>query len=500
MDWINKLSFGYLQKATPSTPISGESNKINQKPKQPGTVPPTGGDTSPSINKSITSEIFTQMDFKEVLVPGFERKIIPTIRLLTRFNADFGQALYDITQLANTGIDISFDESVTPDKRQEMVSAIEDASELWCDGCAGMTGLITKMMSQLMVGGAISNEWVLNSNLRGVGNIVFLNPEEVAWVREGNRYKPYQLRVGYRITDKKMGTDSLNKLNPSTYKYFALGGDEDSPYGIPPYLTGLDPIGTQGDMMKNMKFIMKNLGMLGYLNVLVEKPEIGDDESDDDYKKRLDRILTETKESMDRGLADGISVGYKNDHEFEFQATNKNMGNFDTAWQTNELQVASGLKFDAAFLGRSYNTSETSITILFTKMMSQLTSIQELVSKNLSFGFKLHLLSLGYQVKKVKVTFNKSTITDSLKYQQAEEIKIRNASKLYADGIDSIDDYAKRIGRNKADQREPRIPLIQTGTPDEVAKKKKRKGQKQDAQKKTTDKKNPQGTIRKQNN
>ena len=478
---------------TPKT----EELKPTTESKQKTRAPADGG-YGASINKNITAEIYTNLDFKDVLVPGFDRQLVPAIRLLCKFNPDFSQALYDITQLANTGIDLKFDDSVDPKKATEMCKYIKEQAKSWGDGVAGITGHINKMLSQLIVGGAISNEWVLSKDLKRVSNVVYLNPEEVAWVKEGGRYKPYQMKVGMRYTNN-MDSKMLNKLNPNTYKYIALNGDEDSPYGIPIYCSALESLGVQSDMMTNIKFIMKYIGMMGYMDALVEKPDQQDDENDDKYTKRLEGLLKTTKERVLSGMKDGVNVGFKGDHEFEFQSTQKSVGNIDQVWQLNELQMASGLKFDAAFLGRSYNTTETSITILFTKMLSQITTLQELVAYNLEYGFKLALLAAGYSFKSLEVKFNKSTVTDTLKYQQSEEIKIRNLSKLYGDGIIDMDTYAKAVGRDFADQQKPRVPLVPQGTAGQQIKKEVRKDQKSKSQKKSIDKKNPQGTIRRQN-
>lgn len=484
--------------AIPTEKPEGNSNIAPKKNTQ-AALPAAGGYTA-SINKGITGELYTKMDFKDVLVPGFDRRLIPSIRLLCKFNPDFSQALYDITQLANTGFEIKFDSSVTADKATEMTAYLREEAKTWGDGIAGLTGHVNKMFSQLMVGGAISNEWIVSKDLKRISNVVYLNPEEVAWVREGGRYKPYQIKAGYRFMDNQ-GEDTsktISKLNINTYKYLALNGDEDSPYGIPPYCAALESIGVQTDMLTNIKFIMKYLGMMGYLDASVAKPDQNDDENDEEYGKRLNSILHETKGRVMEGMKDGVNVGFKDDHEFEFQSTQKSVGNIDAIWQLNELQLSSGLKFDAAFLGRSYNTTETSITILFTKMLSQLSTLQDIVSNNLEFGFRLALLLGGYKFKTLEVKFSKSTVTDTLKYQQSEEIKIRNNSKLYVDGVISQEQYAKNLGYDSPDKTKPRIPLVQTGTPEQQIKKETRKDQKSKSQKKTIDKKNPQGTIRRQ--
>lgn len=443
---------------------------------------------------------------KRVLKPSFDLEVIPIIRSLSKINPDISQAISDTVSLVNTGIqDIKFDKSVTPEKALEMKKYLVDQSKLWGAGTAGMHGLMNKMVSQLFIGGAISNEWVPNREKTAIVNLVFLNPENVAWVRKSGRYAPYQRMYHnflntFKVSKKFNAMEyTLKKLNPSTYKYLALNGDEDTPYGIPPYMAALDAIKTQGDMMENIKFTMNMIGLMGYLDAKMEKPDQQDNESEADYRARLEGILEQLKARVQEGMKDGVNAGFKDDHEFDFKSTTKSTGNMEQIWQLNELQIASGIKFDSAFLGRSYNSSETSITILFTKMLSILANAQNILKENIHYGFQLSLLMAGYSFKDMRIEMNRSTISDSLKNQQGEEIKIRNNRVLYADGIISQEQYANNVGVPSADQDEPRVPIDGDKVTDDKIAKENRKDDKGKSQKKTTDKKNPQGTIRRQN-
>jgi hypothetical protein len=434
-------------------------------------------------------------DIISILQGDFQFEVIPVIRKLCKVNPDMSQALTDLVQLANTGHKIKFDPGVSAQQQEAMRYEIEQASRNWADGVAGNDGLVNKMIAQIMIGGAISNEWVPSLRLSAIDNLVFLNPENIRWGynKKTQRYDPYQ-KVQNGIINNGEARLNYIPLNKNTYKYFGLNSDSDLPYGNPPYLAALDPVSTQKYMNDNIKFIVETLGLMGYLDVTIEKPEMQDGESDKAYQDRLESLLSKAADRVKKGFRDGINVGFKDDHEFEFHSTTKGSGNIEALFSQNELQVASGLKYDSAFLGRG-STTETMVTILFTKMLSQLTNIQNLVKENLEYGYSLHLKLKGFKFKYLDVEFNKSTITDDLKYQQAMEIKGRILRVLRMDGIISQDQYADGMGYKKPYQQEPVVPFVVNQDPGGVQKKQKREDGKDRSDRKGTDKKKPQGTI-----
>lgn len=483
----------YLWGEKPVELVKEESNLVKKSVDVP--LPP--GRVSKNEHEGKTMEVINSL--VEIIQPDFMFEVIPAIRKLCKVNPDMSQALQDLTQLANTGHKIKFDPGVNAQQQDLMREEIENASKNWGDGVAGINGLVNKMISQVMIGGAISNEWVPGNDITfnpGITNLVFLNPENIRWGynRRTQRYEAYQkIYNGYAYTKDH---PFHIKLNPYTYKYFALNGDEDIPYGTPAYLAALEPISTQKYMLDNIKFIMEQIGLLGYGDILMDKPDQMDNESDKDYINRLENTLTKLKERAKQGMRDGLNVGFKDDHEFEFHSTTKDLGGVDMLFNNNEKQVASGLKYDAAFMGGRGNTTETMITILFTKTLSQLTNIHNIVAENLKHGYTLHLRLKGFKFKYLDVEFNKSTITDDLKYQQAQEYKLRNNRVMYADGIISLEQYADNMGYKKPDQKEPRVPIDPDGALAKAEQHKERKDQKDRSARKTRDKSKPQGTIK----
>jgi len=419
--------------------------------------------------------------------PEFNFESIGTLRKLYKHNEDVGSVLMDLVQLTNTGHKIKFDQSVKPDMVDKMRKHLRERSKDWGSGTAGVHGIINKMIAQIWISGALSAEMVPARGLTHIDNVVLVDAETIRFKlrKKDGRYEAYQLLKYFTGFSKQ-----YIKLNPNTYKYYGLISDTDTPYGVPPFMTALKGIGTQDMMKKNIDHILNQMGLLGYLEVNVEKPDQGGDESVPIYTKRLNKLLDETKENVQQGFLDGVVVGFKEDHEFNFQATTKNLNGVPDLFNQNENQIANGLKTSGTFLGLSGSGTEQMLSIVFTKMLSQLKNVQLLLSAFLEELYRLELVMAGYDFKSLSVNWNPSTITDDLKIQQATEIKQRIAHNLWIDGIIGQEAYADRMGEEKADRVvEPPPPA---GYDTDSVKKEKKEGDKDKSDRKGRDKKKTQ--------
>lgn len=473
-------------------PIDSKDNNAMPTPR----VLPTGRASVAPTTDTILP--YSDSD-KEVLTPEFYLELIPYIRKIVHTNPNMSQALSNIVELGNTGHVINFDPSVDPKKIVEMRQHLDNVRKKWAPAKASADGITDKMMRQIMISGALSVEWVPKNDLSGIQMVAMVNPETVRWQydKRKNQYQPMQ-KVDNSGT-KNFPENNLVKLNPHTFNYFALNGDTDIPYGIPPYLASLDPYATQKIMKDNLKFLMEQVGLAGFMEMLMEKPDIQGGESHDQYASRLSKFLDEAKARAKEGFRDGISVGYKEDTEFKFHATSKSLQGVSEFYNINEMDFSSGLNMDSSMLGRSYGTSESQITVVFTKLLSQLNTIQQMVSRCWEYGYALELRLAGFEFKTLTVEFNPSTALDELKYQQAEELRIRNANQLYVDGIISQEQYAHRVGYESPNMAEPRFLPTSLETPQErAARQKAENAKKNETDKKGRQKKKPQD-IPKQN-
>jgi len=465
-----------------------------QAEKKPVDVAPKGGRISrPDL--SYSSMINGLEKKMRVLQPEYLRTLIPVIRKASKFDSDIAQALYDTVTLVNTGHKIYFDDSVPQAKVDRMRKHLREKGKTWGDGVAGVHGIVNKLISQIMISGALSVEWVPElSPMPGklpstLDNLVLVNPEtiEFSWNNARKRFVPYQRRTP---TNSKSLATNLFKMNPQTFNFFCLMGDEENPYPIPPYMTALRHIETGLVMDLNIDKIMDQLGLLGFFEAQVEPPVRNDGESIGSHETRCETHLDKTKEALQSGLKDGIVVGLKDQHEFKFNATSKDLNGVGELYNQNKRNTATGLKTTPEFLNVSGGKgSETSITVLFSKMVSQSKNIQTMVSACLEFGYSLELRLAGYSFNNLKVKFNPTTISDDLKIQQAIEVKIRNLTALYNQGIVGQDQFADDMGYDKPNQKEPRAPA---GDPLGDAKKKAdREKDKDKSDRKTRDKNKP---------
>jgi len=420
--------------------------------------------------------------------PDYLFEVIPIIRRLVTYNEDFGQVIFDLVQLCNTGYEIRFDKSVKPDDVDKMRRHLTNKARVWNDGVAGMNGLINKLIAQIFISGVVANEWVINQNMDGVDNIFLVKPETIRWRynKRKHRYEPYQ-----KIVNPKSPKDVYRKLNAFTFKYYGLLGDTESPYGIPPLIPALSALKKQKVMDKNIDHIMDQLGILGFQETKLEKPEQHRNENDSTYEKRLEKLLYNTKESLKSSLKDGLVVGFKDDHEFDFHSTTKNLAGVSDIYTQNQIQLSKGLKHPPTFLGIRSDKSETHINIVFTKMLAQLANVHEILKQNLEFGFQLELRLAGFKFDFLELKFKPSTITDDLKLQQAREIKIRNTIALYQQGILSQDQVADENGYEVPDVKEPRQP-IDGEDPTGSKKKEDREKDKDKSDRRSRDKDKPQ--------
>jgi hypothetical protein len=440
----------------PDPPVSPSTGRSS--------VPSASGDNFYEINKKLT-----------IIKPTFNRDTIPVIRNLIKVNPDFGLALNNVVSLANTGIKIYLDTDVKPEVADQMRDHVHNKLLQW--GRLNFTspsGLIDKMFKQLMIGGAVATEWVVANDFSTVENIFFLKPEDIEFTYDkGKRlYLPYQRITNGIIPREWAKGDTLGeliKLNLYSFVYLGLPTDNEDPYGIPPYLTALEPLETEYKMLDNIKYIIEQLGIWGFLEVLMEKPNKQTGQSDKNYISEMESILDAAKARIQNGFRDGIAVGFKEDTEFNFHSSSKEGSGVRELYGMNWQRTIRGLKSDPALFGGDDSRSETQIAIVFTKMLSELGSYQNIIKANLEFGIRRELTLAGYTFKKLSVKFNASTLQDALKFEQAREVRIRNNNALYYDGIISQNDYAEDLGFDKPDQAKPRMVRNAKGGVDDPA-------------------------------
>ena len=436
-----------------------------------------------------------------VINPEFNRQLIPVIRKLCMSNPDLSQALQNVVNLGNTGHRINFDRNVEDSVVAKMRDHLTNKHRNWAPGQAGSAGLINRMFAQTMIAGALSTEWVISPDRKTIDTVLMVNPEEIVFILDKTHtyYQPYQIGDN-NLSIVSPELTNLKKLNPLTYQYYALNGDGESPYGFPPYMAALRNICTQDKMNDNIDFVVDQLGLLGFLSLLVDVPDQMGGESDASYATRVNNHLDNASTQIAKGLKEGTLVGIKGSHEINFTSIGKDFNKVVELYKNNELQIGSAIKQDMTLMGRDYSTSESQITVVFMKMLSELRNIQNIIKTNLEFGYTLELRLAGYKFDYLSVTFDRSTIQDDLKFQQAQEYKIKNLTDLYLMGTISAIQFANEMGYEAPDVPKPRVSDdtlagAKSQAPNaENSPGNPRKDQKTKSDRKGRDKNKPQGT------
>lgn len=431
---------------------------------------------------------------KKLIVSDLLLKVLPQIRKLAIMDDNLSLALNDLVLLTNTGHKIKFDPQVPADQVKRMRDHLSEKSKTWVDGVANMDNFVSKLIAQAYLTGCISNEWVIDNDLKGVKSCIMVAPENIRWVYDSRkqRYFPYQYVVGTNGGNPvTLPKDFYLKLNQRTYKYFAINGFSEVPYGIPPWLPALRTIAKLYRMDENVDNLLTLMGLIGFLEVKVEKPTQEDGESDSAYLGKLDAFLRKTQAEIMKGVSNGVVTGYNDDHNFEFHSTTKDMNGVADLYSEAQRKVANSLKYPGTFMGLKTNGgTETGLSIIFTKMLSQLRAVQSIVAADLEVGYKYELLLAGFKFKTLRVEFNPSTITDLLKTEQAEEYKIRNVSNKYKMGIISQEQAADELGYDAPAQKEPRAPIEENGAQQT------REKEKDESDKRTREKNKPQPKVK----
>ena len=477
--------FGYNISVTKSenTPLSQKAVERGNSDRVTGITP--GRVSVPDDN--LGSEIYTLRDFTSMVNPSFRVEIIQLIRNLYKVNPDVGKAVRDMYQLTNTGHQILFPNN-TDKEAKEMNDHLSKVTKKWSNYTAGIDGLVNRMVVQAFIGGAISIEGVPNQDLTGLATVLFVKPETIVFRRENNGvYQPYQRNNDFLRVNK-----DYIKLNTQTYKYISIFNDTDEPYGIPLFMMALDSIKTQADMKVNIKHIMENAGMLGFMEVLIAKDDQRGNESVERYKRRLSNDLLTAKRNLKDGMKDGIVVGFKDDHEFNLHSTTKEMSNMDKPWNMNQQSVANGLGVNSSLIGVSTANTEGGAGINLSTLLSQLKNLQTLLSNALEFLYTLELRLAGFNCKGIKIHWYPATVSDDVKIQQARQYKVQVLNALYRDGIINLLQYAQEMGYDTPDQDEPRVPLEQqSGNSPTISDEDKDKDTKNKSARRSRDKDNP---------
>lgn len=390
---------------------------------------------------------------------NFDFNVLQMLANLSIYNRHISLAVDNIITLGNTDYEIDFGESVGTKQAAEMRKFLWRQMENWYEFSSGEESLDNDLLSQLATYGTISAETIIANDLRSIDNIVMVNPFYI-------RFAPNKTRTRHIPLQQVGGLASINsndqfpgyiKLNTNTYHYIAMRRIGEMPYAIPPFVSAIEDIATQNDMVGNFKNMMRRLGMLGFLSVLIKAPTQNTSESVPAYQARLMRYLESLRPGIEKGFSRGIAVGFKETHEFNVEGSSLNSANAENLMKLAKSLIFSAVKQDPNMHGENYSTTETFGRVIMEKMTAQVTNYQKSLATFKSKAFKLALTLGGYKVDVVNVKYNRPSTHDEVREHQVRAAKQANLQKDYQQGLISQEQLANQLGYDKPDQPEPRI-------------------------------------------
>lgn len=388
--------------------------------------------------------------------PDFQFEMLKVLEHLAMYNADLSYAIENIVTLGNTDYTIEFQDNIPDTQKKELLDLLKTSRNNWYSYSDGINSLVNDLFVQLSINGALSAEIVPTNSLDGIKKIVLVSPGKIRFQYDSQEdsYLPVQ------VSGKNSG--KFIKLNPFTYKYYALRRFNQKPYGVPPFLSALENISIEKSMVEDLKYVTKKLGVLGFLKVLVNAPARKPGEDDAKWYSRCQQYLNEARPEVEKSAKNGFLLGFKGTHDVEMQNISGNVQGAKELFQLNTEMKMAGLKQDPMMLGRNYSTTETLGRVILTKLGSQVENYQKIVASFLEYTFRMELLLKGYNIDHLEVKFEKPLLGDRNKDEEAFSKKIDNADKLYKAGIINQLQRAQMLGYEEPDQEEPRAEV----TPD----------------------------------
>jgi len=419
-------------------------------------VPAEGGRSSINNQRSLVPNAFTPA------TTDFPLTALPVLESLAMWNRHISYAVDNIENLANTDFEIEFDETISEERAMQLKKHLMSSLNKWYGFSVGANSLINDLLRQLAIYGAISAEREPNENLREIKAIHLIPNHEIefAYKQDEDVYIPLQkIRALGNVIIDQTQFPGYKVLNTETYKYIAMRRFRQEPYGIPGFLSAIQDIIIENDMIKGFQEMMKRLGMLGFLAILVDMPakDTAQGESDSAYRTRLQEYLKLNHERAKDGFSRGMTVGYKGKHEFEVAGNTMNAQGAEKLMDIVKSLVFAGVKQDPNMLGENKATTETFGRVILAKMLTQTKNFQNAVKAFLEDTFALEL-RLGFRYTgTVTVKFTKPLVGDQKREQETWEKKIANNINLYNQGLISQEELAERLDIDEPDLPVPRV-------------------------------------------
>lgn len=328
------------------------------------------------------------------------KRVIPYIELLVAYQGDFGRVSEDILQLAGTSHRIML---LSP--REDHVRKAQAILNQWARQIrpvlGGLPGVINDLFMQLIITGAVSQEWSLlyDDKTKRKGRVAAIHRVDVPTLEL--KEKPYEYHV-YQV----QSDGAKKRLLYPTYQLQVMRPLGNLPYPIPPFLSALEDHKRLTNALASIDKAIKKLGLLGLIALEVKKPVRMFFETELSYQSRLEGYLATVHDTLMNGMNEGIVTHYDSLQSPKVLNFAGDINNSYAFLKMLELRLNKGL---GDWLADEKTRGQTYIKVLYDKMLSKLVHSERLVATILEVGQLLHLLFRGLIIYDVRFSFVRDT-------------------------------------------------------------------------------------------
>src|ERR1043165_9849462 len=388
-----------------------------------GSELPDDGRSSVETTGTLAGRIQDSMGIFGTVSPVIDFEMLRCLKMLWLTNPDLSQYVANIVHLGNSGHQIVIDAPASTTAEAALTRINEAAARIY-QNCAGVDGLINAFLAQVAWSGALSSEDVVNFAQRRVEQVVIVPVEQLRFRFIAGQFVPFQHPNSF-IGFAQSALGGI-QLNSETYRYYAVQTIENSPYAKPPASAAVGAItGPQTDMLDNIKWIARKLGILGLVSVACTPPPKQANEDQSAYNARAQKYLASVRKRLEANFNKGLLVHFRDQQTQHSNVASDARGAKDV-WQINEEQVMSGLAMQPAFFGRTDSTTETYANVVYQLLLAPVGNIQRLAKRRQEATYRLDCRLGGLAIDSVSVQFNKAYARDPKSDAEAQQINQAN--------------------------------------------------------------------------
>lgn len=383
------------------------------------------------------------------------QNVMKNLSMIADLNADASMAIWNYLRLANNGHEL---EAVGANGKPEKASTdlINNLAQRVGKLYGGGTDqLINVLLLTGLIQGAIALEVEINESLTDIVDFHPVDPSKLDFRRNK---ETLELELVQKQRD-----GSYKVLNQEQVFYFPFDPAVDDPYGRAPFLSFLQIVFFQMEILRDLKRAVHHQGWERFDITVVEEAIMNN--MPDEIKLAGPEEVTRYVNSYVQDIQDQMRHLEPDDDFFhtdsvKIDTAGGTMGKSLDATGVIEVinqQVVTSLKQLPILLGRNEGSTETHGTVQWQIYVSGIESLQRGIKRLLERAYNVALQIYG-KPRTARLTFNSVRVNDRLKEAQAEEIETRTKIAQYNQGwIDNDEGANEMVGHKAVD--EPRMPM-----------------------------------------